>query len=414
MAPHPHALSTGKTRKHPVVRQIRHDLTKKPFIAIWEVTRACALVCKHCRAEAQPHAAPGQLSTEQGKNLLEQLAAYDKPRPLVVFTGGDCFERKDLVELVQYGTDLGLSVSISPSVTPLFTRERLQALRDAGGKAMSVSMDGATPETHDAFRGITGTFEKTVEATRRINEVGFRLQINSTLTRGNIHEAPAMLAKAIELEAFMWYVFFLVPTGRGSQLNMLSPAEREDVLHWLHDVSDRIAIKTTEAPQYRRVAFQRDEAQQKGEALPERGELYHWLSEETTRLIGAHARKPRLPRTPLAINSGSGFVFIDHVGGVYPSGFLPIHVGSVKDTPLADLYANSQVMRDLRTPSAFHGKCGVCKYNHFCGGSRSTAYALTGDPLASDPTCVYVPDGYDGPMPKGWSADSRPLPPGCN
>ncbi|MDY5589058.1 MAG: TIGR04053 family radical SAM/SPASM domain-containing protein [Arcanobacterium sp.] len=398
---HPHSPLTTSPH-HPIVREIHHDLNEKPFIAIWEVTRACGLVCKHCRAEAQRHAAPGQLTTEQGKDLLRQLASYSRPYPLVVLTGGDCFEREDLVELVRYGTELGLSMSISPSVTPLFTKDRLIALREAGGKAMSVSMDGARPETHDAFRGIPGTFEKTVEATKMINEVGFRLQINSTLTRGNIHEAPAMLAKAIELNAFMWYTFMLVPTGRGANLNMLSPQEREDTLQWMHDVSDRIAIKTTEAPQYRRIAFQRARAAEGGPALPPHGELYYWLTEETTRLLGATAAHPRPPRTPLAINSGSGFVFIDHVGDVYPSGFLPIHVGSIKKTPLAELYTNSPIMRELRTPEHFGGKCGACEYNHFCGGSRSTAYALTGDPLAADPSCAYIPQGYTGELPAGW------------
>ncbi|MDO4665683.1 MAG: TIGR04053 family radical SAM/SPASM domain-containing protein [Actinomycetaceae bacterium] len=392
-------------RNFPVVRQIRHDLSKKPFIAIWEVTRACALVCKHCRAEAQKKAAPGQLTTQQGKELLRQLAGYEPPRPLVVLTGGDCFERPDLVELVQFGTDLGLSISISPSVTPKFTRERVQALRDAGGKAMSVSMDGASAQTHDAFRGIPGTFAKTLEATKIINEVGFRLQINTVLTRDNIHEAPAMLKRAIDLKAFMWYVFFLVPTGRGQALKGMTPREREDVLHWLHDVSDRIAIKTTEGPQYRRVAFQRAN----GEPFNP-GELYQWLTEETVRILGEHPVHPRRPRTPLAINSGSGFVFIDHVGDVYPSGFLPIHVGSVKERSLPDLYENSQIMRDLRTPAKLGGKCGACEYNHFCGGSRSTAYALFHDALAADPTCLHVPKEYDGPMPEGWSDEVLPLP----
>lgn len=408
--PHPHS---PHARRHPVVREIRHDLSQKPFIVIWEVTRACALVCKHCRAEAQRHAAPGQLTTAEGKDLLRQLAAYDPPRPLLVLTGGDCFEREDLVELVEYGTSLGLSVSISPSVTPLFTKERLIALKKAGGRAMSVSMDGATAETHDAFRGIPGTFDQTVKATQMINEVGFRLQINTTLTRDNIHEAPRMLAKAIELDAFMWYIFFLVPTGRGAQLAAMSPREREDVLHWLHDVSDRIAIKTTEAPQYRRVAFQRAKQGEAGGEPFELGELYHWLTRETTQLLGEYPTKTRPPRTPLAINSGSGFAFIDHIGDVYPSGFLPIHVGSIKRTPFAELYRDTPVMQALRTPSSFGGKCGACGYNHFCGGSRSTAYALTHDPLASDPTCLYIPPLYDGPMPAHWSDEVQELPKNC-
>lgn len=396
--PHGDDAPRRQGRRHPTVRQVHHDLNDKPFIVIWEVTRACQLVCQHCRAEAQKTAAPGQLTTEQGKDLLRQLAAYDKPRPLVVFTGGDCFEREDLVELTEYGCSLGLAVSISPSVTPLFTRERLERLKAAGARAMSVSLDGATAETHDAFRGFAGTFDKTLEAARMITDVGFRLQINTTFTKKTILEAPQMLKNAIEMGAFMWYIFLLVPTGRGAQLDALSPDEREDVMHWLHDVSDRIAIKTTEAPQYRRVALQREAAEAAGTphaqlAQPaERGELYHWLSRETTKLLGERAPKPRVPRPPLAINSGSGFAFVSHLGDVYPSGFLPIVVGNVKDRTFAELYRDTTVMQELRTPTMFGGACGICEFNHVCGGSRSTAYALTGDYLAEDPTCSYQPD----------------------
>lgn len=400
--PHPHS---GHGSHQPIVRTIKHDITKKPFMVIWEVTRACQLVCKHCRAEAQHHPSRLQLSHEEGINLLDQLASYDKPRPMVVFTGGDCFEREDLVELVRYGTERGLHVSISPSVTPLFTKERLIALREAGGKAMSVSLDGASAETHDAFRGFAGTFEKTVEATRIINEVGFRLQINTTLTKGNIHEAPQMLKNAIDLNAFMWYTFMLVPTGRGAHLQMLTPAEREDVMHWQHDVSDRIAIKTTEAPQYRRIAIQRADAADAGVAPKElanpsqRGELYHWLCAETVRIMGDHAPNPRPPRPPMAINSGSGFAFVDHEGYVYPSGFLPIKVGNIRQRSFDQLYRETKVMQDLRTPSRFGGKCGVCGFNAICGGSRSTAYAMTGDYLAADPNCVYIPPNWQGEVP---------------
>ena len=234
----------------PAVRTVRHDINTKPFIVIWEVTRACGLVCKHCRADAQHEPHPDQLSTEEGKRLLDALSSYERPLPLVVFTGGDPFERDDLEELVAYGTERGLNVSLSPSVTPKLTPERVQSLREAGGKAMSMSLDGATAATHDAFRGFSGTFDKTVEMAPVINKAGYRLQINSTLTRDNIGEAPALLKKVIGMGAKMWYVFFLVPTGRGTALNCLSPDEREDVLNWLVDVSDRIAIKTTEAPQY--------------------------------------------------------------------------------------------------------------------------------------------------------------------
>ena len=292
-------------------------------------------------------------------------------------------------------------VSISPSVTPLFTRERVKAVQDAGVSVMSMSLDGGSAETHDAFRGFPGTFDRTIEACHMLNELGMRFQLNTVFTAKNIHEAPQMLKNAIDLGAFMFYTFMLVPTGRGQHLDMLTPHEREDVLHWLHDNSTRIAIKTTEAPQYRRIAFQR-EAVRQGKAAPAKhGELYHWLTKETHELLGENIEEPRPPRTPLAINSGSGFAFIDHTGDVYPSGFLPIHCGSIKDTPFPQIYRESEVFRALRNPSGFEGKCGACEFNHFCGGSRSTAYAMTGNYLASDPSCAHIPAGYTGELPEG-------------
>lgn len=372
----------------PIVRQVRHDINAKPFIAIWEVTRACQLVCKHCRADAQHEPAPGQLTTAEGKALLDSIATYDKPRPIVVLTGGDPFERGDLEELTEYGTSLGLNISLSPSVTPRLTRARLEGLKAVGGSALSLSLDGATAATHDYFRGFSGTFVRTVEMAEIVTDVGFRLQINSTITSNNVKEAPALLKRVIDMGAKLWSVFFLVPTGRGTGLGALSPLEREDAMNWLHDVSNRVAIKTTEGPQYRRIVIQRS----KGQPY-EGGELYKFLTEETERLLGP-AEHTRRPRPPMAINAGSGFVFIDHLGDVYPNGFLPMHCGNVKEQTLPDIYATSPVFKKLRDPQQWSGKCSVCEFASVCGGSRSTAFAMTGDPLASDPTCAYVPQAW--------------------
>lgn len=318
------------------------------------------------------------------------MVTFGKPYPLVVLTGGDPFERGDLEELTAYGTSLGLNVSLSPSVTPRLTRERLEGLRAAGGSALSLSLDGATAHTHDAFRGFAGTFDATVDMARQVTEVGFRLQINSTITAGNVREAPALLARVIAMGAKLWSVFFLVPTGRGSSLGALSPSEREDAMHWLHDVSNLIAIKTTEGPQYRRIVLQAERGEQyRG------GELYRFLTEETARILDNDTRAhTRRPRPPMAINAGSGFVFIDHIGDVYPNGFLPLRCGNVKEQSLPDIYVNSPTFKKLRDPASWSGKCSVCDFADVCGGSRSTAFAMTGDPLASDPTCAYVPPAW--------------------
>ena len=293
-------------------------------------------------------------------------------------------------------------MALSPSVTPRLTREVLTELHEAGAGALSLSLDGAEAATHDAFRGVPGVFDATLRAARDVRDTGFRLQINSTVTRANVHELPGLLRMVIDLGASLWSVFFLVPTGRGELLQPLEPQQVEDVLNWLHDVSDLVAIKTTEAPHYRRVAIQRARAGVEctpGEA-PAVGELHRQLTDAVAELRAQRHTATRRPRAPIEVNSGRGFAFIDHVGEVYPSGFLPHQCGNVKDAGFRELYRTSPLLRSLRDPAQFHGKCGVCEFRDVCGGSRSHAYAVTGDVLASDPTCVH--------QPKAWTADPRP------
>ena len=386
------------------VRRLRHAPEERPMIVIWEVTRACALVCLHCRADAQHRRNPHELTTGQGRALLDDIAAFGKPYPIVVLTGGDPFERPDLADLVRHGTSLGLHMALSPSVTPRLTREVLTELHDAGAGALSLSLDGAQATTHDAFRGVPGVFDATLRAAQEVRDTGFRLQINSTVTRANVLELPGLLRMVIDLGASLWSVFFLVPTGRGELLQPLAPQQVEDVLNWLHDVSDLMAIKTTEAPHYRRVAIQRARASVEGtpSTAPAVGELHHQLTAAVAELRAQRHTQTRRPRPPIEVNSGRGFAFIDHLGEVYPSGFLPHQCGNVKDAGFRELYRTSPLLRSLRDPAQFHGKCGVCEFRDVCGGSRSHAYAVTGDLLASDPTCVYIPPSQPpGAAPQG-------------
>jgi len=371
------------------VRLLHHDASERPFIVIWEVTRACQLVCTHCRADAIRTRNPFELTTDEGRRLLDDLASFGSPRPLVVLTGGDPFERPDLPELVAHGTRLGLSMALSPSVTDRLTRSVLVELRDAGAKAVSLSLDGASPESHDSFRGVDGVFEATLDAARTVRDVGLRLQINTTVTRGNVLELPRMLQSVLDLRAAMWSVFFLVPTGRGTHLEPLTAAEEEEVLHWLHDVSTLVAVKTTEAPHYRRIAIQRTGVDALDDVFPV-GPLRSRLRHDTAELLTGH-EPSRHPRPPIDVNSGRGFAFVDHVGVVYPSGFLPIAVGSVRDQPFPEIYRGSGLLQGLRNPDGFGGRCGRCEFRTVCGGSRSHAYATTGDPHAEDPSCLYQP-----------------------
>lgn len=395
----------SRTLEQRAVRQLHHDAGDRPMITIWEVTRACALVCRHCRADAQHQRNPFELSTDEGKALLDDIAGWGKPFPIVVLTGGDPFERPDLPELVRHGASLGLHMALSPSVTPRLTPEVLAGLHEAGAGALSLSLDGATAETHDAVRGVPGVFDSTMQAAEWVRDASFRLQINSTITRANVDEFPQILRTVLDLRTALWSVFFLVPTGRGEMLTPLAANEIEDVLHWLHDVSTVVPIKTTEAPHYRRVAIQRARAAALAEqglvpAPVEHGELYHRLTAATADLFAGRDDAPRRPRPPIEVNSGRGFAFIDHLGDVYPSGFLPHRCGNVKEMGFREIYQTSPLLQSLRHPEGFNGKCGVCEFNEVCGGSRSHAYAVTGDLLASDPTCVYVPPALAAAHPR--------------
>src|SRR5680860_469805 len=379
------------TLVHPrPVRLLHHDASVRPFIVIWEVTRACQLVCTHCRADAIRSRSPFELSTNEGRQLLDDLAAFGTPRPLVVLTGGDPFERPDLPELVAYGAKLGLSIALSPSVTDRLTRDVLIELYDAGAKAISLSLDGASAQTHDSFRGVDGVFDDTIRAARMVRDVGYRLQINTTVTRSTVHELPQILKTVLELGTTLWSLFFLVPTGRGKLLEPLTAAEEEEVLHWLHDVSALVAIKATEAPHYRRIAIQRADVDELDDVFPV-GPLRAQLRRDTAALLTGDEPRRRHPRAPIDVNAGRGFAFVDHVGMVYPSGFLPVAVGSVRDQRFTEIYRESELLQALRRPDTFGGKCGTCEFRTICGGSRSHAYATSGDPLAEDPSCAYQP-----------------------
>ncbi|TVR24229.1 MAG: TIGR04053 family radical SAM/SPASM domain-containing protein [Nitriliruptor sp.] len=379
------------------IRKVHQDVHQRPFLVIWESTRACQLVCQHCRADSQNEPHPLQLSTEEGKRLLDDIASFGVPSPMVVISGGDPFEREDLTELIAYGKQAGLSMALAPSVTPKATRERFAAAAAAGAKAVSISLDGATAPTHDGFRGIEGVYDATLPVCRDIIDLGMRLQINTTVTAGNVGELPELLRQVIDLDAFLWSVFLLVPTGRGEALQALPPEEVEDVLHWLVDVSNYLAVKTTEAPHFRRVILQRRRAGEVDAATSfGLGDTYRRLRAALDDILAERDLPTRVPRPPLDINAGRGFVFIDHIGNVHPSGFLPVPGGSLRERSLPEIYREAPLFRELRDVSLLGGRCGRCEYRNVCGGSRSRAYAVTGDHLAEEPYCAYEPRG--GPM----------------
>ncbi|WP_423801489.1 TIGR04053 family radical SAM/SPASM domain-containing protein [Neobacillus sp. SAB-20_R2A] len=360
------------------------DFNKDPFIVIWELTRACQLKCLHCRADAQYTRDPRELTLEEGKHLIDQI--YEMNNPLLVFTGGDPLMREDIFEITKYAVSKGVRVSMTPSATPNVTIDAMRKAKEVGLSRWAFSLDGPTAEIHDHFRGTAGSFDLTMERIKYLHELEMPIQINTVVSRYNYEHLDEMAKLVEELKCVLWSVFFLVPTGRGQASDMISPVEHEKVLRWLYDLSKRVPfdIKTTEAMHYRRVVIQ-----QKMREAKEKTEEISYLSALTEK--GLTGSIDGLGRAPKGVNDGNGFVFISHIGDVYPSGLLPVKAGNIRETPLAEIYRESPIFKALRNPDGFKGKCGVCEFRHVCGGSRSRAYAMTGDYLESEPFCVYIP-----------------------
>jgi radical SAM protein len=335
------------------------------------VTRACALACVHCRADAIARRSPNELTTDEGRRLIDQVRAFGTPPPLLVLTGGDPMWRKDLAPLVRYATDAGLTVALTPSGTPAPTRTRLAELADAGLSRLAVSLDGPDAATHDAFRRVRGSYDWTLRIIDHASALGLPLQINTTVSRSTLPTLRAMADRVREFPLTLWAVFFLVQTGRGASLDQISADECEQVLNFLYDCSldAPFGIKTTEAPHYRRVTAQRNAASGRDAARPRPGD--------------------RQLRAPRAVNDGNGFVFVDHEGHICPSGFLPMTRGNARDGRLVDVYRHDEVFRQLRDPDRLEDHCGRCEFRSECGGSRSRAFAATGNPFAGDPLCPY-------------------------
>jgi radical SAM protein len=329
------------------------DTTRRPFVLVWELTQACDLACKHCRADAQPFRHPDELTTAEGKDLLSGARRFGEEQ-LIVLSGGDPLARDDTIELIEYGIDRGLQLTLTPSATASLTTERIRTLADIGLRRMALSIDGGRAETHDEFRQEIGSFEQTIEVARDARAAGLPLQINTTVCAETVDELPSIRDLVAELDAVLWSVFFLVPVGRGRVLDPISPDRAEQVMEWLVDVSHEaeFGVKTTEAPHYRRVAIDRNRPDD-AVATPSMDDI--------GRRVG--------------INAGNGFAFVSHIGDVYPSGFLPLSAGNVREEGIVDIYRDSELFTSLRDSDALRGKCGVCSYRNVCGGSRSRAYA---------------------------------------
>lgn len=343
------------------------DFHHHPFIVIWETTQACDLACLHCRASARPERDPRELTTAEARMLLNDIRQFDDP--LMVFTGGDPLKRPDLFELLRYSVHIGLRTTVTPSATPLLTAQAIHKFKAAGVARMAVSLDGPAAAVHDQFRQVLGSFDCTVFALEEARRIGLETQVNTTVGKHNFNLLGQIAQRVADCGAKLWSLFFLVPLGRAQASADLDAHGYEQVFEALYALSKTapFQIKTTEAQHYRRYVAQR--RKQEGPFL-------------------AACPPPGMARAA-GVNDGKGLLFISHTGDIFPSGFLPVAAGNIRRDSIVEVYRYSPLFRTLRDTSQLGGKCGACEYRNLCGGSRSRAYALTGDYLAADPKCEY-------------------------
>jgi radical SAM protein len=351
-------------------RAAHHDYSRNPMLVYWEMTQACPLACRHCRAEAVSTAQPGELNPIESHGLLQQIAAFDN-KPHLILTGGDPLQRADIYDIIDEARRLGLTVSITPAATADLTTEVFTKLKDHGIDSLGLSLDGSSADRHESIRGVEGCFNWTMDAIHRAAKLGFPIQVNTLVSEETADDLPAIYELLKGYKIMRWSLFYLIAVGRGKELQPVTPERGEELMYWTHKLAQEapFAIKTTEAPSYRRVALN---------AMREAG------------MTGAE-----IERTPVyrgfGIRDGHGIMFVSNQGDIYPAGFLPLTVGNIRENHLVDIYRNSPIFQALHTPTTFKGKCGVCEYRTLCGGSRARAFAYTGDPLASDPFCPYEP-----------------------
>lgn len=385
MSGHPAGTAVADVGEAAIGVRVPVDYAQRPMLVFWETTRSCRLACQHCRASATPDPLPGQLSTDEGYRLIDQVAGFGRPYPILVLTGGDCLLRADLFGMVRHAVELGIPVALSPSVTPLLTPDAITRIAASGVKAVSVSLDAAVAATHDGVRGVPGHFEATVQAIRDFVAAGLTVQVNTTVMRANVEQLADIAALVVDAGARIWEVFFLVAVGRGAADDAIDANEHEQVCHFLYDsASYGMIVRTVEAPFFRRVVDQR----RGGGAAPE-GRLYRSLAAGLSQRLGPPTHRPSAHTA--ATRDGKGILFVAYDGEVYPAGFLPLPMGNVREQSLAHLYRETPLLLDIRA-ARFSGRCGQCQYSDLCGGSRARAYAASGDPLGEDPACAYQPE----------------------
>lgn len=365
------------------------DFAVRPLNIYWEMTQACDLACRHCRAAAMPWGHPEQLTTAEGKALLRQILEFGAPYPHLILTGGDPLQRADLWELIAEARELGIPVAITPAATPRLTQAVIAELPAAGVSALGLSLDGSTAARHDGIRQVEGTFERTLQALGWGREAGLAMQVNTLVSAETVDDIPAIYERLRGSGIRRWSLFFLIPMGRGAVLQPVTPERGEALMGWALDIGAEapFVVASTEAPSFRRLAAMR-RGGAAGAAARQFGTstTAQVMAAPGTAVHGGGHRHGGLP----GVRDGHGIMFVSHRGEICPSGFLPIVAGNVRRDSIVEVYRNGVPFADLHDPSCFHDLCGVCGYNHICGGSRARAYAATGDVLGSDPLCRLV------------------------
>ncbi|MEJ2165804.1 MAG: heme b synthase [Desulfobacterales bacterium] len=361
--PHP------KSENHPPHARPKAERAELRLVA-WETTRNCNLACIHCRASATTGPHSGELDTAEAFQLLDQIAEVGNP--IVILTGGEPLLRDDIFDIAAYGTEKGLRMVMAPNGT-LITEPVARKLIDSGIKRISISLDGATPQSHDNFRKVDGAFEGAVAAMKIAKKVGLDFQVNTTITKSNLEEIPQIQQLAVKLGAVAHHIFLLVPTGRGKYIvdKEINAVEYEETLNWFYDQRDKtpLELKATCAPHYYRILRQRAGKEGKSVSFDT-----HGLDAVTRGCLG-----------------GIGFCFVSHRGDVQPCGFLAANCGNVRQKSFADIWNHAEVFKNLRNYDKLKGKCNPCEFKRVCGGCRARAYEATGDYLAEEPLCSYLP-----------------------
>lgn len=341
-----------------------------PRLVAWEVTRSCNLNCVHCRAAAGLGPYSGELERAECTRILDEIAQVSKP--IVILTGGEPLLREDIWEIARYGSDLGLRMVMATNGT-LVIRKTVEKMKSSGIQRVSISLDGATETGHDAFRQVPGAFQGALAGIEALKQGGMEFQINTTVTRHNVHDVGKILDLTVKLGAVAHHLFLLVPTGRAREMvnQEVEATEYEELLHWFLQKGRQVPIhlKATCAPHYYRIL--RQEAHRMGEKVDF---ATYGLDAVTRGCLG-----------------GTSFCFISHRGTVQPCGYLELDCGDLKRNSFIEIWNNSEVFQSLRDFTAYKGKCGSCEYIRFCGGCRARAYEKSGDFLAEEPLCMYQP-----------------------